>query len=262
MSSSPTPTETVGTPTQWPRLLLGLIAGYLVLQWTAETLGSSRGEAGLLVGALVVLTCLAVERVLFGRPLAQAAGELGLARPAARGLAAALGVAVALLLVFPAYAAVTDARLELYPGWGWLLPGLFAQAGIAEETLFRGYLFRHLRRGRTFWRAALIAMVPFVFVHLLLFLTLPWTIALAALLLAAVVSFPLAYLFEIGGRSIWAPALVHFIIQGAIKIILVPGQPGELFPVVWMAASAVVPFAAFLVARARPEDAAGVGRAR
>jgi membrane protease YdiL (CAAX protease family) len=211
-----------------------------------------RGEAGLAVGALVVLTCLAAERLLFGRPPARAARELGLGRPAPRGMLVAAAVCIALLLVLPAYAGAVGARLEPYPGWPWLLPGLFAQAGIAEEVLFRGYLFRHVRRGRTFWRAALLASAPFVLVHLVLFLTLPWPIALAALALSVVVSFPLAHLFELGGGTIWAPALVHFVIQGAIKVATVPGPEGALLPLVWMAASALLTFAAFLASPARP----------
>lgn len=239
-------------PDRWPRLLLGLIAGYLALQWTAVALGSMRGEAGLAVGSLVVVTCLAAERVLFGRPMPRAARELGLGTSAARGMAAAAAIALALLLVLPAYAWAVGARLEFYPRWAWLVPGLFAQAGIAEEILFRGYLFRHLRRGRTFWQAALLAAAPFILVHLLLFLTLPWPLALAALSLAVVVSFPFAHLFEIGGRTIWAPALVHFVIQGAIKVASVPGDAGALLPLVWMAMAAVLAFAAFLVPR-RPD---------
>jgi membrane protease YdiL (CAAX protease family) len=42
----------------------------------------------------------------------------------------------------------------MYPGWTLLVGGLFAQAGIAEEVLFRVYLFRHIREGRAFWPAA------------------------------------------------------------------------------------------------------------
>ena len=86
-----------------------------------------------------------------------------------------------------------------YPGWVSLLPGLFAQAGIAEEVLFRGYLFGQVRVGRTFWRAAALSMVPFVSVHLVLFFYMAWPIALASVLLAIAISFPLAYLFELGG---------------------------------------------------------------
>jgi len=80
-------------------------------------------------------------------------------------------------------------------------------------VLFRGYLFGHVREGRPFWRAATVSCAPFVAVHLFMFLTLPWPIALASVLLAAILSFPLAYLFELGGRTIWAPAFLHFIVQ-------------------------------------------------
>jgi hypothetical protein len=76
-----------------------------------------------------------------------------------------------------------------------------------------------------------------------MFWTLPWPVALAAVLLSAVLSFPLAYLFELGGRTIWAPAIVHFVVQGAIKLITVPGPAETMLPVVWMAAAAILPFA-------------------
>lgn len=104
-------------------------------------------------------------------------------------------ISVLLLLVIPLFAHVRQASVPFFPGWGWLIFGLFAQAGIAEEILFRGYLFGYLRRRRSFWQAALLATGPFV-VHLLLFVTLPWPIALAALFLAVALSFPIAHLFE------------------------------------------------------------------
>ena len=74
----------------------------------------------------------------------------------------------------------------------------------------------------------------------------PWPVALAAIVLAIVLSFPLAHLFELGGDTIWPPALVHFVVQGAIKVI---DEPGELLPVAWMAASAALPLLVFLVPR-------------
>ena len=93
--------------------------------------------------------------------------------------------------------------------------------------------------------------MPFTLVHLILFATLPWAIALASVLLAVVISFPLAYLFELGGKTIWAPALVHFTVQGALKVVVVSGESAASLPLVWMAASAVLPFLVFLVPRAR-----------
>jgi len=192
---------------------------------------------GLVVGALVVAVVVCAERVLFRRPWTAIGRELGLG--------------AALLLVIPVFLAARGAPASPHPGWPWLLPGLFAQAGVAEETLFRGYLFRHVRQGRTFGRAALVAAVPFVAVHLAMFLTLPWPIALASVVLAALISVPLAYLFELGGDTIWAPALVHFVVQGAIKLVDVPGEAGQVLPLVWLAASAVLPWAVFLVPRRR-----------
>jgi membrane protease YdiL (CAAX protease family) len=130
------------------------------------------------------------------------------------------------------------------------LPGLFAQAGIAEEVLFRSYLFGQVRVGRTFWRAAALSMLPFVSVHLILFFSMAWPIALASVLLAVAISFPLAYLFELGGKTIWAPALLHFVIQATVKLLLF-SHGAESFALAWMAASAIVPLLVFTV-KARP----------
>ena len=235
----------------WTRLLLGLALVFALFHFAAAALGSDRGQAGVVVGALVVAATLAAERMLFGVPVAVAAREVGLGRPSGRSLLVAAVVCVLLLLVFPTMAALDGARLVLDPRWAALLPGLFAQAGIAEETLFRGYLFRRVRAGRTFWRAVALATLPFVAVHLVLFATMPWPIALAAVLLSAIVGAPLAHLFELGGGTIWAPALLHFTIQGAIKLVsLEPPVAG--LPVIWMAASAVLPFLVFVVKRREP----------
>jgi hypothetical protein len=92
-------------------------------------------------------------------------------------------------------------------------------------------------------------MPPFLAVHLLMFVTMPWPIALAAVMLSIVVSFPLARLFDLGGSSIWPPALVHAVVQGTVKIVVVPDA--GWFPIVWMAASAVLPMLVFLMRERR-----------
>jgi hypothetical protein len=91
-------------------------------------------------------------------------------------------------------------------------------------------------------------MVPFVGVHLILFLTMPWPIALASVLLSVIISFPLALLFELGGSTIWAPALLHFVIQGTAKV-LVFSEGAESFALAWMAASATIPLLVFAADR-------------
>ena len=234
---------------QWLRLLLGLSVIFGLFQWSAGALASNRGEAGLIVGLLVVGATIAAERLLFGQRVLVAVGTLGLGLPSATGLLVVAGIGVVLVSIVNVFALATGASLGPFPGWIFLISGLFAQAGVAEEVLFRGYLFGHLRRGRSFWRAATLSMLPFVGVHVFLFFTMPWPVALAAVLLAVSLSFPLAHLFEVGGATIWAPAVLHFVIQGTVKVVVVSGDGSWAFPLVWMAASALVPWLSLLVAR-------------
>jgi membrane protease YdiL (CAAX protease family) len=236
-----------GTPAYWIKLISGLALVYSLFDLLASALGSDRGQAGHLVTAAVLAALVAVERLLFGQSAIASMRSLGLGPPTVRSITIAMGLCAALIAVIPAYATPRGSTLAAYPGWQWLLPGLFAQAGIAEEALFRGYLFNRLRHGRSFWRAAALATGPFVLVHLILFATMPWPVAIAAVLLSIVLSFPLAYLFELGGNTIWAPALLHFTVQGTIKIVDIPGD--TMLPLVWMAASAVIPYLAFLSRR-------------
>ena len=187
-----------------------------------------------------MVSTLVCEVLLFRESALSAAGRLGLGSTNGKTLALAIGVCLLILATIPIFAWITHASVRLLPGGLSLLPGLFAQGGIAEEVLFRGYLFGHLRRGRTFWRAAWLSMVPFVAAHTFLFFTMPWPIASAALLSSAALSFPLAHLFELGKNSIWAPAIVHFVIQGTVKIVIVSGEAAPSFPLVWMAAGLVI----------------------
>jgi hypothetical protein len=79
---------------------------------------------------------------------------------------------------------------------------------------------------------------------------------MAAIGLAVVSSFPLARLFELGGNTIWAPAVLHFVIQGAVKVLGVEGHSASLFPFIWMGACAVLPYLVFLFpTRGRPKKA-------
>ena len=232
---------------RWAKLLAGLVFVFAVFQLLAGALDSVRGQAGLFVAGVVIAALIGIEWLFFQRSPATAVRLLGLGRSTRLGLIVGLALSVLLLAVIPAYAYLQEVTIAGYPAWGWLVPGLFAQAGIAEEALFRGYLFRHLRQGRSFWHAAGLATLPFALVHLYLFWTLPWPLAAASVLLAIIISFPLAYLFELGGNTIWAPALLHFTIQGAIKILVLPD--GLTIPLLWMAASATIPWLAFAFGR-------------
>jgi membrane protease YdiL (CAAX protease family) len=234
----------VGIRITWLPLLAGLAIVYAVFQAIAHGLASDRGQAGLLVAVMVIAALVAVEGVLFRQSPAMALRSLGFGRPALTGLAVALGVSVLLIAVIPIYAIMRGASVLPYAGWVWLLPGLFAQGGLAEEALFRGYLLGRVRRERSFWPAAGLAALPFVVVHLPLFAIFSWPVALASVLLALILSFPLAYLFELGGSTIWPPALLHFTVQGALKVLDLGGD--ALLPLIWIGASVAIPYLVFL----------------
>ena len=232
--------------THWFRLVLGLFIVFALFHGSATILGSDRGQRGILIGTLVVAATAAVERFLLHQRNDAGVSQLGLGRPRIAGILAASSVAIVLWMVALVFVSARDMTFSFYPGWISLLPGLFAQAGIAEEVLFRGYLFGHIRRGRTFRRAATLSMVPFVGVHLVLFFIMPWPIALASVLLAVVISFPLSRLFELGGNTIWAPAVLHFVVQATVKVVVF-SRGAESFAFLWMAASATIPLLVFAV---------------
>lgn len=237
----------IATPGQRVRLTTSVALVFLAFHFFADALGSDRGQDGVRVGAVVVALTLAADRILFGSRGHAAFRSLG--GPAARGVLIAAAIAAALIAVVPAFAFWTGTGARWLP-----LPiaqalGLVMQAGVAEELLFRGYLFGRLRETRPFWSAALASMPAFVAAHLILFFTMPFAVALAAVLLAAIVSFPLARLYELGGRTIWAPALVHAVVQGTVKVVEFPAAAPTTFPIVWMAAAAVLPWLVFIVRR-------------
>lgn len=249
----------IRTPGEWARLLVGLVLIYGVFELSARALGSDRGQWGPLVCAVVLGAAIAVERWLFRRDLREAAMDLGLGWPRGAGVAVALGVVVLLLLTAWALLSLAGAPPRWVPGSAALLPGLLAQGGIAEETLFRGYLFGTLRRGRGFWAAAGVSTLPFVAVHLSLFLTMPWPLASAAVALSAVLAIPLASLFERGGSTVWAPALAHFVIQAVPKVVTVPDGSATSFPLVWMGVTTAVLPLVLLLPPPRPDARKCVG---
>ena len=231
----------------WLRLIFGLILVFALFRWTADVLGSNRGEFGVIIGLLVVGTTIAAKIFLFNRSFKESFSDVGLTRPNALGVLIAVVICVLMLVSIFVFASVTDSSFSFYPSWYLLVPGLFFQAGIAEETLFRGYLFGFIRQKYSFWKAAGISAVPFILVHLIMFYSLPFAIAFASILLSVVLSFPLARLFELGGNTIWAPAILHFVVQGTVKVLVASGESAQTFPLFWITVCAVIPLLVFLL---------------
>jgi membrane protease YdiL (CAAX protease family) len=231
----------------WLRLIFRLILVFALFHWTADVLGSNRGEFRVIIGLLVVGTTIAAKIFLFNRSFKESFRDVGLTRPNALGILIAIVISVLVLVAVFVFASVTDSSFSFYPSWYLLVPGLFFQAGIAEETLFRGYLFGYIRQKHRFWKAAFIAAVPFILVHLIMFYSLPFAIAFASILLSVVLSFPLARLFELGGNTVWAPAILHFVVMGTVKVLVASGESAQTFPLFWITICAIIPLIVFLL---------------
>lgn len=236
-------------PFSWQELgkiFAGFLCIWVVFDFTAQLTQSTLGEKGIPISVAVIATAFGVEKLMFKQTVLNALRSLGLGSPNLRAMLLALFIGVLLLAFFPAFSLVTGARLTLRDRWLEMSLGLFAQAGVAEEVLFRGYLFGHLRRRQPFWHAALLSLLPFVAVHSLLFLSLDWAIALASMLLALAVTFPFCYLYDLNRRTIWASALLHWIIQGAIKLVITPDGFSLPIALGWMAVCATIPYVVFI----------------
>ncbi len=243
----------------WLRFLAGFVVLGGVLLGTAAI--DATGRWGLAVLAAVLVTGVVVERVQHGPKVGDAERRLGLRRPGGRVLALAAAVSALVLLVFPLTAALSGAAVVLRPDWAWLLIGILAFHGLAEELVWRGYVFGRLRDGRSFRAAAAWTMPLIAAGHLPIVVTLGPALGLGAMLVAAVTSIPLGYLYETGGRSIWPPALVHTAID-AFKLVLIPAVALSTFSLLIIVVSLAVPLLVLAVPRHLLTATPPVGRPR
>jgi membrane protease YdiL (CAAX protease family) len=220
---------------------------YFVFDRLAAALDSTRGEAGLVVGGVIVGLAVVAERWLTGASLRACIAALGLGAPRVVALLAAVALAGALLACLPLLAALTSAELALRDGAAWLAFGMFVQGGVGEEVLFRGFMYRHQRRTRTFWRAATLSAVPFAAAHVPLLWTLEPAVAVLALAMAIAWSFPLAWLFDRAGGSIWPCAVVHAVIQSGIKVLVDEDAAFQTLAIAWVALGIAAPWLFFLL---------------
>ncbi|WP_369133922.1 CPBP family intramembrane glutamic endopeptidase [Modestobacter sp. I12A-02662] len=160
----------------------------------------------------------------------------------------AVGLSALVLLAHPLSAAITGVVPALRPGWPWLLVGVFALHGVAEEIVWRGYAFRRLRAGRSFGRAVVLTMPLLVAAHVPVLASNGPAVGGAAMLVAAVTSVPLAYLYETGRSTVWAPALVHAAID-SFKLVDLPPAAQPTFSLTLAAVALLVPLLALAVPR-------------
>jgi hypothetical protein len=223
---------------------IGFLATFLGAWFALDRLvPSPMAPLAALIALTAAVAVLAIgERVVYGTAPRAIPAALGFGRPVGRALVAAGVVSVAAIAALVGGAALLSIPLELRSGWPMVLLGVLIFHGLAEETVWRGFAFAHLRPGRTFRRAVLLAMPLIALTHVPIVLSNGPVVGGLAMVSAAVTCLPLAYLWERGGRTIWAPALVHASVD--LWQLLTPGFPMQLSLVV-LVVSIVVPLLAF-----------------
>jgi membrane protease YdiL (CAAX protease family) len=215
-------------------VLTGFVLLFLLLDRTPLLLTSRDPTVGFLVASVALaIAAIGLDMLLFRRTLPSAWRNLGLGRPDARTLVVTTLIGMLTMGFFPIFSWVTGASFALPEGWLWILTGLFAVHGIAEEVLFRGFAFHNLRVGRPFGRAALLSLLLFAIAHLYLFTYMPLALALFATFLSLASAYPLAYLFERSNNTIWAPAVLHTQVH-AISFFVVPEAFVTTTAIAWM----------------------------
>ncbi len=178
--------------------------------------------------------------------LVSISNNLGFKKTSFKSIAPGIILSVALLLTYPLLSFLLNVKIYLAENWLLNLFGLFLTASLAEEMLFRGYLFGSLRREMNFRKAAFISAVWFTLAHLVMFSYMAWEVAFMSTLLAITTSIPLAFLYEKGNYTLWSPAIVHTVIR-TIGLVVTSDEIYFMnFSLMWIAVILVLPYIVLL----------------
>jgi membrane protease YdiL (CAAX protease family) len=244
-----TTTVATGAPATWARFLTGFLILWAVL--AGASAGDPTARWGPAILAVVVAAWLAVSRGLDRLPLREAVRALGLGRPGRHAMVVSAVLSALVLLVWPVTALLSGTLIPLRPGWPIALVGVFALHGLAEELVWRGYVFRRLAEGRSYWPAVLWSMPLIALTHIPILVTAGPAVGVGAMLVAAVTSIPLSRLYLLGGGTLWAPALLHAAID-SFKLVVLPAAAQTVYPFLIIGFSIVVPLLVLVVLAGPP----------
>lgn len=246
------PHPVVGTLATWARFLLGFLILWAVLAGASSADPTARWGPAIL--AVVVVASLGVSRSLYRLPLGEAVRALGLGRPDRRSLTVSAVISALVLLVWPATALLSGTSIPLRPDWPLALIGILTLHGLAEEMVWRGYVFRRLAQGRSFWPAVCWSMPLIAVTHVPIVVTSGPAIGAGAMLVAAVTSIALSRLYAMGSGTLWAPGLLHAAID-SFKLVVLPAAALPIYPFLIIGFSLVVPLLVLVVPDRTPAPA-------
>lgn len=228
-----------------PRMRTAIFLGTFVTAWAAldRLVTSPPTLVSATTSLAVSATALALGSRALGVPWGAIPRSLGLGRPVARAVAVAGLVGGAYFASLLVGARAVGVTLELRPNWPLVLVAALLFHGLAEELVWRGFAFAHFRQTATFWRAVAKSVPLIALTHVPIVLTNGFAIGVLATITAGVTCLPFAYLWERGGQTVWAAALLHGLI-GTWQ--LFERTYPDRFSGVMLAITIVVPMAVFL----------------
>jgi membrane protease YdiL (CAAX protease family) len=180
------------------------------------------------------------EYLLFGPGLGRIMTAMGLAAPRWQAVGVAILISLPMWLYLPIYGWATGTPMVLNPDWFAIFVGVILVNGLAEEVIHRAYVFGHLRRDRSFAAAAAISAAIFGAQHVYLMITMGPVAGGASILLALLLAFPAAFIYERGGNSLAAPAILHTSSNAPMMLFVTPA----------VAAQVILPYMAIVLASA------------
>lgn len=234
-AARPRPSAPLDGARAWAGFVATFAAGWWALDQFATSPPTPTSAVTALVAAAVALA--AGSLALLGVPARRLPDSLGLLRPDLRAVGVAAAGGAAAVVTALAGARLAGITLTVRSDWPVVLLAVLLFHGLAEELVWRGFVFARLRRGTSFGVAVRRSMPLIALTHVPIVLGSGWLVGGLAVLTAAVTCIPFAYLWEHGRRTIWAPALLHALIDAWQ---LVERDYPPLFPAIVMLAAVVV----------------------
>ena len=214
------------------KLAIIVVFWYVGLSYLPQIIGTCLdGECSYSLSEIIISVAIplvfvampvVLEMVLYKKGLSQALSDIGITHFNWAGIRIAAVFLLPLLMFFPLFSLLASTPLMTRPNWQWLVLSALLTNGLAEETMMRGFVFRHLRDGRSFWRAAALSTVYFAAYHLVLIFTAGVLFGVIGVMIAIPTGLLTAYLYERGNNTIWASALLHAVNNTLVYIFVLP----------------------------------------
>ncbi len=195
---------------------VAIITGRIINHFEINTLNLP-GLTGLFAAVTALVVAVAIERHENKCTIRTAFAGLGFKR-GNRSQIKSTSIGIFLVMLgFATISAFYNKSFALVPGALFLFFKLFIAQGLIEEAVFRGLIFRHLRKYYSFTFSATASGFLFAAIHLLNLMkgTSPeiLTAVATSVVFGFLLTFPLASLFEIGNYSILAGCLYHLAVD-------------------------------------------------